>query len=93
MWNHLCVNALKETVLHRTVPRHRVNVYPYTYGTVPYRTVPKSSCKRSLNAALETIDLHLDLVFFSPIFRWYCCNGAAGGGGVKPATLGMSFEY
>ena len=23
--------------------------YPYLYGTVPYRTVPKSSCKCSFN--------------------------------------------
>ena len=28
MWNHPCVNAWKETVLHRTVPRFRVNGKP-----------------------------------------------------------------
>ena len=28
MWNHPCVNASKETVLHRTVPRYRVNGKP-----------------------------------------------------------------
>ena len=28
VWNFSCVNALKGTVLHRTVPRHRVNGKP-----------------------------------------------------------------
>ena len=38
VWNCSCVNALKGTVLHRTVPRHRVNGKPIR----TYRTVPKS---------------------------------------------------
>ena len=50
VWNCSCVNDLKCTVLHRTVPRHRVNgkpLVPTRNGSIQNRS--KVSCKRSLS--------------------------------------------
>ena len=50
MWNRPCMNAWKETVLHRAVPRHRVNEKPIRTSTERFHTEPFQSPR--VNAAL-----------------------------------------
>ena len=55
VWNCSCVNVLKETVLHRTVPRHRVNGKPIRTIAERFHTEPsKVPCKHSLNIEVVT---------------------------------------
>ena len=43
VWNCSCVNALKGTVLHRTIPRHRVNEKPIRTYAKRFHTEPFQS--------------------------------------------------
>ena len=43
VWNCSCVNALKGTILHRTVPRHRVNGKPIRTNAERFDTEPFQS--------------------------------------------------
>ena len=56
VWNCSCVDALKGTVLHRTVPRDRVNGKPIRTYAERFHTEPFQSPVR--NAALV---LHLSI--------------------------------
>ena len=51
VWNCSCVNALKGTVLHRTVPRDRVNGKPIRTYAERFHTEPFQSPRA--NAALK----------------------------------------
>ena len=52
VWNCSFVNAMKGTVLHGTVPRHRVNGKPIRTYAEQFHTEP-FSCKRSLRGRLQ----------------------------------------
>ena len=67
MWNHPCVNVWKETVLHRTVPRQRVNGNPNRTSTEWFHIEPFQSPR--VNAALVRIDVaRLDLELPAPLY-------------------------
>ena len=51
MWNHPSVNAWKETVLHRKVPRHCVNGKPIRTSTERFQIEPFQSPR--VNAAID----------------------------------------
>ena len=71
VWNYSCVNALKGTVLHRTVPRHRVNRKPIRTYVERFHAEPFESPVSTQPLTHDLCELHYPFVWYLRLVLYF----------------------